>query len=256
MKHKNKHKNYEILNLIGYGLAKFDSRFVDCFGFKTKTSFYEHIVQIGICDTVGTVKNRQDLFDQFFDNGRKGWWQKGDAYIHRKTHIDSLFGLLDVDDFAKIVKFLLQEKSSMPIEGIEEISPLTKTKYRQLQITGREAEVFFMRNFKKSDPFHNGILEDARMFGDGYDFQINVRRDFFLAEIKGLRTGYGSIRMTEKEFTTAKEYQSDYALVVVTNLDKSPKMNVILNPVDKIDFTKKFINSKQINYHTSSLTWR
>ncbi len=250
-----KHENYEILNLIGYGLAKFDTRFVGCFGFKTKTSFYEYIVQIGICDTVGTVKNRQDLFDPFFDNDRKGWWQKGEAYIHRKIHIDSLFGLLDVADFAKIVKFHLQEKSSMPIGSIEEISPLEKTKYRQLQITGREAELFFMNNFKKSDPFNNGILEDARMFGDGYDFQINVRRDFFLAEIKGLRTGYGSIRMTEKEFTTAKEYQGDYALVVVTDLDKSPQMNVIFNPTDEINFTEKFINSEQINYHTSPLTW-
>ena len=26
-----------------------------------------------------------DLFDHFFpNNGRKGWWQKGDTYIHRK----------------------------------------------------------------------------------------------------------------------------------------------------------------------------
>ena len=258
-----KHENYEILNLIGYGLAKFDTRFVGCFGFKTKTSFYKYIVQIGICDTVGTVKNRQDIFDPFFDNDRKGWWQRGDVYIHRKIHIDSLFGLLDVYDFAQVVKFHLQEKYSMPIGFIEEtssltktkLSPIEKTKYRQLQITGREAELFFMNNFKKSDPFNNGILEDARMFGDGYDFQINVRRDFFLAEIKGLRTGYGSIRMTEKEFTTAKEYQGDYALVVVTNLDKSPQMNVIFNPVDEIDFTEKSINSEQVNYHTSSLTW-
>ncbi len=255
MKRQNKHKNYEILNLIGYGLAKFDTRFVDCFDFKTKTSFYEHIVQIGICDTIGTIKNRQDLFDPFFDNDRKGWWQKGEVYIHRKIQIDSLFGLLEVDDFANIVKFYIQEKYSIPTKFVEEISPLTKTKFKQLQITGREAELVFMNNFNKYDPFQKGILEDARMFGDGYDFQINVRRNFFLAEIKGLRSGYGSIRMTQKEFTTAEEYQNDYALVVVTNLDDTPNMNVIFNPVDKIDFTKKSINSKQINYHTRSLTW-
>nr|CBX30956.1 unknown protein [uncultured Desulfobacterium sp.] len=35
----NKHENYELLNLIGYGLAKFDMDFVNEFGFKTKTAF-------------------------------------------------------------------------------------------------------------------------------------------------------------------------------------------------------------------------
>lgn len=71
-----KHKNYEILNLLGYGLAKFDDDFVRQFGFTTKTEFYNHFVKIGIAERVGVVKNRQDLFDPFFDNGRKGWWQK------------------------------------------------------------------------------------------------------------------------------------------------------------------------------------
>ena len=31
-----KHHNYEILNLIGYGLAKFESDLVSALGFKTK----------------------------------------------------------------------------------------------------------------------------------------------------------------------------------------------------------------------------
>ena len=35
----NEVKISEILNLIGYGLAKFDLLFVNEFGFKTKTAF-------------------------------------------------------------------------------------------------------------------------------------------------------------------------------------------------------------------------
>jgi hypothetical protein len=70
---KSKHENYELLNLIGYGLAKFDMGFVKEFKFKTKSAFYQHIVELKIAATTGTVKNRQDLFDPFFDNGRKGW---------------------------------------------------------------------------------------------------------------------------------------------------------------------------------------
>jgi hypothetical protein len=62
----NKHENYEILNLIGYGLAKFDMKFVKEFGFQTKTDFYNEMVNRGIGETTGVIKNRQDLFDPFF----------------------------------------------------------------------------------------------------------------------------------------------------------------------------------------------
>lgn len=41
------HKNYEVLNLIGYGLAKFDN-FVQVFGFSTKNAFYQYCLKIGI----------------------------------------------------------------------------------------------------------------------------------------------------------------------------------------------------------------
>lgn len=32
----NMHKNYEILNLIGYGLSKFNNEFIELFGFSSK----------------------------------------------------------------------------------------------------------------------------------------------------------------------------------------------------------------------------
>ncbi len=71
-----KHKNYEILNLIGYALAKFDNDFIKEFGFSTKNAFFGYCVQIGLADITGVIKNRMDLFDYFFPNKRKGWWQK------------------------------------------------------------------------------------------------------------------------------------------------------------------------------------
>ena len=255
MKKQGKHENYEVLNLIGYGLAKFDISFIKYFGFGTKTAFYEYIVQKGIAETIGTVKNRQDLFDPFFDNTRKGWWQKGDAYIHRKIFIDSLFGSLDASAYVSIIKLYLQDKLQDRVDVLDKISPVIKSKFKQLQVTGQEAELFFMNNYNKIDSFENGVLEDARMFGDGYDFQIEIEKHFFLAEVKGVRTDYGSIRMTQNEFDRAKEYSNDYALVVVNNLSDIPKMSVIFNPTNKISFTEKTINLKQINYHTRSLKW-
>lgn len=132
----NKHKNYEVLNLIGYGLAKFNNTFVAEFGAKSKTEFYEFFVINGIADTTGTVKNRQDLFDPFFDNGRKGWWQKGDAYIHRKVFIDSLFGNLNVADYAAVVKLYLLNENKVSGFDTQIIPPIIKSKFKQLKTTG------------------------------------------------------------------------------------------------------------------------
>lgn len=72
----NRHENYEILNLIGYGLAKFDLDFVQAFGFETKTAFYENMVSKGVADTTGTIKNRQDLFDPFLTTSEKAGGKK------------------------------------------------------------------------------------------------------------------------------------------------------------------------------------
>jgi hypothetical protein len=67
-----RHDNYEILNLIGYGLSKFNDDFVKEFGFDTKTAFYNFCVKTKIAETSGVIKNRMDLFDPFFpENGRR-----------------------------------------------------------------------------------------------------------------------------------------------------------------------------------------
>lgn len=238
-----KHKNYEILNLIGYGLSKFDNEFIYEFGFTTKTAFYEYCVSIEIAETVGTVKNRMDLFDHFFpDNGRKGWWQKGDAYIHRKKLIDSLFGYEDVKGYANIVKLYLQE--NFKVQGlIVEVKPIIKSRFKKLQKTGLEAELYFIHNFEKEIPFFkNGVLEDARLYGDGYDFQVNVNDKAYLAEVKGIREKKGEFRLTEKEYERAFEYKDDYVLSLVVDLNESPTLKVFENPLKQFKF--KEINSK------------
>ena len=241
---KNKHQNYEILNLIGYGLSKFNDEFIKEFEFKTKTAFYEYCVANKIADTTGTVKNRMDLFDHFFpENGRKGWWQKGDAYIHRKILIDNLFGNEDVKGYANIVKLYLQENF-----GVEDIivntKPIVKSRFKKLQETGLEAELYFMNNFNQIDKFHLGVLEDARLFGDGYDFQVSVDNSTYLAEVKGIREKKGKFRLTENEYNKALEYKDDYIVTLVLNMDDLPTFLSIENPIKNLKFEERIINSK------------
>jgi len=249
---RNKHKNYEILNLIGYGLSKFNDDFIKEFGFSTKTAFYNFCVENNIADTVGTVKNRMDLFDHFFpENGRKGWWQKGDLYIHRKILIDSLFGNEKVNGYASIVKLFMKE--SLGIQRIDyKATPIAKTRFKKLQETGLEAELFFMNNFNTIKIFQNGVLEDARLYGDGYDFQIDVENTSFLAEVKGIREKKGKFRLTENEYQKAVEYKNDYIITLILNLNDIPQILTIENPIKNLVFEEKIIESKTVReYHLS-----
>ncbi|NCO76386.1 MAG: DUF3883 domain-containing protein [Cyanobacteria bacterium] len=245
-----KHENYEILNLIGYGLSKFNHDFIKEFGFETKTAFYQYCISVGICKTVGIVKNRMDLFDYFFpDNGRKGWWQKGDAYIHRKIQIDSLFGDADVISYANIIKLYLKENFKIQDLSLKE-NPLIKSKFKQLQMTGLEAELYFLNNFKSLDLFREGKIEDARLYGDGYDFQINVNNNFFLIEVKGIREKKGKFRLTENEYQKVKEYQNQYILSAILNLNEIPIIKLIENHIHNLDFKKVSVQQKiKVEYH-------
>lgn len=51
-----KHPYYELLNLIGYGLAKFDKLFIKEFQCSSKSEFYRYVVSLGIAETTGVVK--------------------------------------------------------------------------------------------------------------------------------------------------------------------------------------------------------
>jgi len=255
----NKHKYYQTLNLIGYGLSKFDKTFVNEYGFKTKNAFYGYIVNLGISETVGVVKNRQDLFDGMNpDSTRKGWHQKGMAYKHRKDFIDAQFGDLNVAEYISVVKLAI-EADLKGLAGLSEatetISPLMHSRFKQIQETGREAEYYFINNFRKIDKFKTAEISDARLFGDGYDFQMKLSDCYYLAEIKGLKVKRGSIRLTENEHSKACQYKDKYLLVVISNLVDKPKMTAIFNPTEHITLKKGIIKSEQIYFGSRQYEW-
>jgi hypothetical protein len=252
----NRHENYEVLNLIGYGLSKFGFDFVHAFNLKTKFDFYKYIVDIGIAETIGTVKNRQDLFDGMETTGpRKGWWQKGPVYKHRKDYIDSLFGSLNSKEYADVFKLSIQEtmlKSGKTADNIEiKASPIIRSRFKNMQKTGAEAEYYFLNNYREINQFSNANIEDARLLGDGYDFQLTDSNIVLLAEIKGIRHNSGHIRMTRNEFDKAKEFKNEYALIIIHNLELLPKMTAVFNPIDKIEFEQHSIKTEQIYFQST-----
>lgn len=84
-------------------------------------------------------------------------------------------------------------------------------------------------------------MQDARLFGDGYDFQISVGLKEFLIEVKGIRQNKGKIRLTENEYLKAQEYKSDYILTLVLNLNEVPRFLTIDNPVKNLNFREVIV---------------
>lgn len=250
-----KHRHYQVLNLLGYGLAKFDKSFIQAFGCETKTAFYQKMVDDGIAETTGVVKNRMDLFDPFFDNGRKGWWQRKEAYHHRKLLIDNLFGQEDVDSYAEMVKLYLNE-CGLGIESSAPIKPIVRSRFKQLQKTGLEAELYFMQHYQNTELFKGASLLDARLYGDGYDFQLTTKNQDYLAEVKGIRQERGRLRLTQREFEQADYYGNRYVLSVVTNLEESPKLWLVQNPLKVLTLIEKTHQPRAVKeYHLEDFSY-
>jgi hypothetical protein len=89
------------------------------------------------------------------------------------------------------------------------------------------------------------MLDDARLYGDGYDFQMNVDSNYYLAEVKGIRSQKGRFRLTENEYNKAQEYQDNYIITVVSDLNNIPKFLVVDNPIKNLEFKEVIISSKE-----------
>lgn len=88
--------------------------------------------------------------------------------------------------FLIIVKMYLQEQFQYKQDNLLIIKPIIKSQFKQLQKTGLEAEMYFLNNYNNLDIFNNGNIEDTRLLGDRYDFQIEVSNDFFWRKSRGL----------------------------------------------------------------------
>jgi hypothetical protein len=252
---RQRHPNYVGLNLVGYGLARFEGDLIAALGFDSKAALYRDLLARGLAKTRGTLKNRQDLFNPLVRGGRIGWWQNGERYLHRKTQLDGLFGRHDAAQYAIMLNKYLEAEFPEPGTRKQPLPPIMKSQFRQLQETGVEAEMFFLQNYRKVGLFAHAAIEDARQLGDGYDFQLTLGSAYWIAEVKGLRTRRGAIRLTQNEFDKATEFGGRFCLVVVMSLDKRPAMLPMFDPLPRLHLTRRTVVCEQVYYHTRVIEW-
>ncbi|MDR1034289.1 MAG: DUF3883 domain-containing protein [Bifidobacteriaceae bacterium] len=158
--------------------------------------------------------------------------------------INGLFGTENVKEYADVIKLFLHDNYDIKV-SFEKIKPIVRTRFKKLQQTGFEAEQYFILHFREIELFSKGVSTDARLYGDGYDFQIDVGENSFLTEIKGIRKEKGKFRLTENEYDKANEYKTDYFIVLVMNLESNPTFKTINNPLESLSFEKRIITPRQ-----------
>lgn len=98
---------------VAYCLSRVDNRAVDALGFKSFTSAFKGIGEI-LGQKSSTIKNMRDEFDPYFNNGRRGWYQR-ELRSSRKEVFDYFSDIAD-DKIIEITKNILQK--SQPIDNM------------------------------------------------------------------------------------------------------------------------------------------
>jgi hypothetical protein len=206
------------------------------------------------------IKFRRDEFDVAHPH-RKGWHKRPMTV----SIINTISALQDIDEpsLRGIVLDILRKGKDVGV--LEDFQPLMmiipeekkknqKHAYVPRSITGRKAEEIFMEWFKSDQKILPGGKDfvDMRDYGCGYDFQIVISdKQVYGLEVKGVSEHDGGILITGKEWEIASRMKTDYYLILVSNIDIDPVINVINNPYEKL-FPKKSIQTIiQVNWSVS-----
>ena len=53
----------------------------------------------------------------------------------------------------------------------------------------------------------------------------------------------------------AIEYKDKYILSIISNLNDIPKITIIPDPINQLNFDKNIIKQEQITFNTSNIIW-
>jgi len=228
----------ELGMIVAFYLSKFGEEGLSKLGFRTYKQAFETVGH-SLNVNPNSVKNWRDEFDPYYDNRRKGWYQR--KIRPSRLKVIATFDDLSEDALRALISDIINPKARQKVaselySALKEIKDTSdkkeakKAEYVPRGPTGRMAEEFFLSRFHAGLTPFNGNLRDCRDIGAGYDFEICFERERILVEIKGLAKELGGITFTDKEWKVAKETQDDYFLGLVIEVPTSPKINFLQNP--------------------------
>lgn len=226
--------------VVAFYLSKFGEDGLSRLGFRTYKQAFDFVGH-SLKVKPNSVKNWRDEFDPYYDNRRKGWYQR--KIRPSRLKVIAAFDDLSEDALRAVVSDIINPKTRREVtselySALKEIKDAgDKKETREAEYvprgpTGRMAEEFFVSRFHAGLTPFNGTLRDCRDIGVGYDFEVSSKKERTLVEIKGLAKELGGITFTDKEWKVAKETQGNYFLGLVIEVPASPKISFVQNPAN------------------------
>jgi transposase-like protein len=225
-------------------LSKYDKIGLNNLSYNNWNEAYEDISQI-LDVKKNSVRNWRDEFDVLHEH-RKGWHQR--PLSPSRKEIVNLLKEYDEKELRELVfNILLSRTCVIKSNNLDKSS----NKYLSRATTGQLAELEFKNYFKKSAKPVKGELIDVRDTGCGCDFKIKNGNDLFFIEVKGRADERGAIQLTNKEWELSKIVRYKYYLVIISNLNRTPKFCIIKDPFKKFNPELKTIKLAQVSWNIS-----
>ncbi len=248
-----KEKNNFLGLYVSYYLARFNENAYAKLGYGNQRDTHKEIGKI-LDVKPATIKNWRDEFDPLFGH-RAGWYQR--PMSKSRLAVANALAELDESSIFELVKDILLNGHHIvnpemaQLENIvssSEIAMRENAVYVPRSITGTDAEEYFLTQFHAGNTDFEGKIEDCRSLGCGYDFKITFNTTTKYIEVKGRSGAEGGLLFTNKEWDVAKDKGDDFYLCLVSEVARTPKVQILQNPAS-------FFEAEKYVYTTIQVSW-
>jgi hypothetical protein len=219
--------------IIGYAMSRLDG---DYLGFRNVSSWRAAYDEASRALSVKPIsfRNLRDEFDPFHSNKRLGW-HKRQMMPSRQRVLEDLKEVSDDALKALIDRILLRDADTIT-DVVDSLvaTPRPVHNVAERLLTGRRAEEYFLAHCESLIGHKRSELIDHRYSACGFDFGI-VHLPMLCIEIKGLKRTKGGVLFTDREWSEAKLRRDNYSLVVIGNMDATPRGKVVKDPYQNLD---------------------
>ncbi|MCI6242366.1 MAG: hypothetical protein MR646_03555 [Agathobacter sp.] len=146
--------------IVSYYLSRCDMKAVRALGYKSFTEAFHEIGNI-LNENPNNIKNMRDEFDPYFDNGRKGWYQR-ELRASRQEVFDEMAHYTDEQIEILVKEILHMANGDLNMENIDIL--------KDLRALIRQSTIHYNQDFMWQD------IELTREFKDAYEEYLDKNK--------------------------------------------------------------------------------
>ena len=259
--------NHKLGLYVSYYLSRFDKEAYKNLGYGKQRATHQKIGELLDINSY-TIHNWRDQFDPLHGH-RVGWYQR--EITQSRINVARALEDLNEPQVRSIVNDILsgkiieepQEEAQLLSIDTDDSKDKQPKKFILRTPTGKAAENYFIQYFKETSLPKNGVLNDCRDLGCGYDFLIKSPAIDFCLNLPNSNfynyllfifilesTSYFVCKklFINKEWSIANAYGENYYLCIVKNILDNPQIIFIQNPASKLKPKKNIFTTIQINW--------